>query len=55
MGKIRPCDIHPPCQKSIPINIPRDWDVLNVFFDENNNNMTVDEWYNYWIENYRNS
>ena len=41
MGKIRPCDIHPPCQKSIPINIPRDWDVLNVFFDENNNNMTV--------------
>ena len=41
MGKIRPCDIHPPCYKSIPINIPRDWDVLNVFFDENNNNMTV--------------
>ena len=41
MGKIRPCDIHQPCQKSIPINIPRDWDVLNVFFDENNNNMTV--------------
>ena len=44
MGKIRPCDIPSPCQKSIPINIPRDWDVLNVFFDENNNNnnnMTV--------------
>lgn len=40
MGKIRPCDIHLPYQKSIPINIPRDWDVLNVVFDENNN-MTV--------------
>lgn len=41
MGKIRPRDIPLPYQKSIPINIPRDWDVLNVFFDENNNNMTV--------------
>jgi hypothetical protein len=42
MGKITPPPIPlPPRQKSIPINIPKDWDVLNVFFDENNNNMTV--------------
>lgn len=42
MGKITPPPIpRPPHQKSTPINIPRDWDVLNVFFDENNNNMTV--------------
>lgn len=27
--------------KNIPISKPKDWDVLNVFFDENNNNITV--------------
>lgn len=41
MGKITPNDIPLSHQKSIPIKIIKDWDVLNAFFDENNNNMVV--------------
>lgn len=41
MGRITPNDIPLSHQKGIPIKVIKDWDVLNAFFDENNNNMVV--------------
>lgn len=41
MGRITPNDIPLSHQKGIPIKVIKDWDVLNAFFDKNNNNMVV--------------